>query len=282
VTSAGLLLDGQLISLRDLIAIPPASHGGPAWNTLHPDDYAPRTAAVQILTLHSTGGHWPQPILPSAGPPGHARQILEMWAGADHGGGERVHSAAPLVVDFDGTIYCAADIARTAAYHAQLINARSVGIEMCTTPDGGLYQTTIDATARLVELLTWSGVEGAGLLPIPAQMPRGPYRGEPLRRLEFAGRQTDGRDLFGVIAHRDQTARRGRGDAGDAICAALAALGFEGLDYDGGEDLELGRARQAVLVARGERIVVDGLVGAASLVAARRQGFVRWRDVPTL
>jgi hypothetical protein len=278
--SAGLLVDGQLIPLRDLTVIPPANHGGPAWNTLHPDDYAARTAPVQILTLHTTGGHWPQPILPSAGPPGHARQVLEMWAGVDHGGGERVHSGAPIVVDFDGTIYCAADVVRTAAYHAQLINARSVGIEMCTTPEGGLYQATIDATARLVALLTWSGLDGAGVLSIPAQMPRGPYRGSPLRRLEIAGRQTDGRDLVGVIGHRDQTAQRGRGDPGDTIWTALAGLGFEGVDYDGSEDLELGRARQAVLVARGERIGVDGLVGPASLAAARRQGFARWRDVP--
>ncbi|HEY6175146.1 MAG TPA: hypothetical protein VIX73_11900 [Kofleriaceae bacterium] len=47
-------------------------------------------------------------------------------------------------------------------------------------------------------------------------------------------------------------------------------LGFEGLDYEGGEDLELGRARQAVLVARDERIAVDGRVGPESLAAARR------------
>ena len=57
-------------------------------------------------------------------------------------------------------------------------------------------------------------------------------------------------------------------------------LGFEGLDYEGGEDLELGRARQAVLVARDERIAVDGRVGPESLAAARRQEFARWRDVP--
>jgi hypothetical protein len=42
------------------------------------------------------------------------------------------------------------------------------------------------------------------------------------------------------------------GDPGDVIWTALAALGFEGIDYDGGEDLELGKLRQAALVARGE------------------------------
>ncbi len=192
-----------------------------------------------------------------------------------------MHSAAPLVVDFDGTIYCAGDLLRCAAYHATSVNARAVGIEMCTTPRGELYQATLDATVRLLQLLTWSGVPGSGLLPIPAQMPRGPYRGAPLRRLELGGKASDGRDVVGVIGHRDQSSQRGRGDPGDAIWSGLAAVGFEAVDYDSGEDLELGRARQRWLVGWGERLVVDGIVGRVSLAAARRQGWARWRDVPS-
>jgi len=121
-------------------------------------------------------------------------------------------------------------------------------------------------------------------------MPRGPYRGQPLRRLELAGKQTDGRDVLGVIGHRDQTGRRGRGDPGDAIWTRLAALGFEGVDYDGLEDLEVGKRRQAALNAAARKtaaaagiayqlVVVDGIVGPASIAAARRLGFARWRDV---
>jgi hypothetical protein len=63
------------------------------------------------------------------------------------------------------------------------------------------------------------------------------------------------------------------GPIGRPLCdpeARPLTLGFEGLDYEGGEDLELGRARQAVLVARDERIAVDGRVGPESLAAARR------------
>jgi hypothetical protein len=275
VSVPGLLLSGQLVATAGITVVPPASHGGPSWNALHPDDRVPRTRAPSLIVLHTTGGHWPQPILPGAGAPGHARQILEMWSGADRGGGERMHSGAHLVVDFDGTVYCAADLVRCAAHHAQQVNARSVGIEMCTTTRGELYQATIDATARLGELLTSSGAPGSGLLPVPAQMPRGPYRGAPLRRLELEGKQTEGADLVGVIGHRDQTAQRGRGDPGDAIWTALAGLGFEGVDYDGGEDLELGRARQQWLGG----IAVDGIVGRQSLTAARDAGFARWRDI---
>ncbi len=275
----GLLLAGQLVATPGVTVIPPAAFGGPSWNQLHPDDYVARQVPVSLITLHTTGGRDPQPIRPGKGRPGHARQILEMWSGADHRGGELVHSGAPLLVDYDGTAYCAADLVRTAAHHAQRINQRAVGIEMCTLPDGSIYEATLDAAARLVALLTWSGAPGAGLVAIPAQMPRGPYCGRPLLRLELAGVQTDGRVVVGVIGHRDQTARRGRGDPGDAIWSRLAALGFEGVDYDGGEDLEVGKQRQAALNARGERLVIDGIVGPASLAAAQRQGFARWRDV---
>jgi hypothetical protein len=80
---------------------------------------------------------------------------------------------------------------------------------------------------------------------------------------------------------------RGRGDPGDEIWRRLAALGFEGVDYDGGEDLELGRARQLELNAADARkglltwrpLVADGVCGPASIAAMRRHGFKRWRDV---
>ncbi len=291
MTASGLLINGRLVDIPGLRIVPPADHGGPAWNRLDPGDYMARTSPVSIVTLHTTGGNDPQPIRAGAGPSGHARQILDMWSGADHGGGERVHSAAPLVIDYDGIIYCAGDLARTAAYHAQAINGRSIGIEMCTLPDGGIYDATLTAGAGLVAALTWSGAPGSGLFPIPAQMPRGPYRGQPLRRLEVGGVQADGRGLVGVIGHRDQTGNRGRGDPGEEIWRRLAALGFEGLDYDGSEDLELGRARQLALNALDARagntqrpLVVDGIVGPASLAAMRRLlgPTARWRDVPAV
>lgn len=286
--TAGLLINGRLVETPGVTVIPPASFGGPVWNQLNPDDYAARPGGISIIVAHTTGGHWPQPVIPGAGRPGHARQILDMWSGRDGGNGAKEHSGATLVVDFDGDVYCCGDIMRCAAYQAQLINARALGIEMCTRPDGSIYDATLDAAAQLVALLTWSGVPGGALLPVPAQMPRGPYRNAPLRRLETDGKQSDGRGLTGAIGHRNQTARRGHGDPGDAIWQRLVALGFEGVDYDGDEDLHLARARQAWLnkehARRGETwspLVVDGQCGPASLAAAKRLGFARWRDVPT-
>lgn len=284
--TAGLLFDGKLVDVPGVTIVPPASRGGPAWNRLSAEDYRARTAPISLIVLHTTGGHWPQPLLTAPGKPGHARQIFDLWDGADRRGGEREHSGAPIVVDFDGTAYCAADVVRTAAWHAQAVSHRSIGIEMCTERDGAIHEATLVTTVRIICALTHSGFAGSGLLAIPAQMPRGPYRNQPLRRLELNGEQTDGRGLIGVTGHRDQTCRRGYGDPGNEIWKRLADVGFEGVDYDGEEDLHLGRARQARLNAIDAKagntfrpLVVDGVFGPATAATMQRLGFKRWRDV---
>lgn len=283
----GLLIAGKFHPIDGLDIIPPASAGGPGWARLGTDDYRQRGPGdwVRQIVIHTTGGHWPQPIIAGHGPKGHAQQIADMWNGADHGGGQRVHSAAQIVVDFDGSIAGMCDIAYDSAYHAEASNPWSIGIEMSTTPNGSIYQATIDATAILVATLCLSGRAGAGLFPIPFAMPRGPYRGGPIRRMETGAsssgnrHQIGGPDVCGVIGHRDNTSERGRGDPGDAIWSALAALGCEGLDYDGEEDLHLGRVRQQALNQHGEHLATDGVLGPASAAALLRQGFKRWCDV---
>lgn len=281
-----LLIENKLVPVEGINILPPASNGGPPWAQLDPGDYAPRrTPWVRQLVVHSTGGIWPQPVLPGAGKPGHAREIADMWRGADRGGGERVHSAAPLIVDFDGTVVCLCDLFRCAAYHAEASNPWSIGIEMCTTPRGEIYEATLKATAKLVDALCWP------LFPIPRQMPRGPYRGDPIARMEIQARtpgqpldakrtQLGGPTLCGVFGHRDNTSERGAGDPGDAIFRELDAFGFERLDYHTFEDVTAGKERQAALNARGARLLADGQVGPKSLLAAENQGYASWRDVP--
>jgi hypothetical protein len=286
----GLLIGGVLQPAIGLTVIPPSmaggiNYGGPDWATLGPEDYRERpTTAVTQVICHTTGGLWPQNVRPGKGPAGHAKQIADMWRGADHGGGERVHSAAQLIIDFDGTVTCLGDLVRQMAYHAEMSNPYSVGVEASTLPDGSIYEATLVAYVRLLCVLTWSGLPGAGLLPIPAQVHAGPYRGVPLARMETGNgptrHQLGGPDCAGVFGHRDNTSERGRGDPGDEIMTRLVTqVGFEALDYATDEDLAVGKRRQAVLVARGEPIAIDGVFGPRTAAAMQRQGFRRWRDV---
>jgi hypothetical protein len=272
VTTGGLLISGRIVPVPGLTIIPPASHGGPAWARLDRGDCTSRHAWIRQVIVHTTGGHWPQPILADPGPGGEAARYADIWQT------DPVHSAAHLVVDSAGTVACLADLVEITAYHAEASNPWSIGIEMVQGKDGSVHQATIDATARLVAAI-------CDTIGIPEQCPCGPYRGAPLRGMEFVGptgrHQIGGANYVGVFGHRDNTSARGRGDPGDAIWTALAALGFEGIDYDSGKDIEIGKARQAALVARGARLEVNGLVGPSSLAAARQQGFARWRDVPS-
>jgi hypothetical protein len=269
--ATGVVLAGRVVGIPGLNVIPPASHGGPRWAVLDPGDFRPRPALwIRQLIVHSTGGRWPQPIVPGAGPGGEAARLADIW------NSDPVHSAAQIVVDSAGTVTALCDVVRTMAYHAEGSNPWSVGIEMFQRPDGGIYQAAIDATAKLCLAL-------CDALAIPAQLDRRSYTGAPLLRMETgAGLQrhnTGGPDVVGIMGHRDNTGERGRGDPGDAIYAALVAAGAEPLDFASGEDLAVARRRQAALNARGERLTVDGLVGPASIAAARRHGFARWRDV---
>jgi hypothetical protein len=277
----GLPIAGRVVPVAGLTIL---NSNDADWCRLHSDDYRARRAhRPSLIVEHSTGGNWPQRVIPGAGPRGHAEQIARMWSGQDRGGGERIHSGAQILIDYDGMVACLVDLILCAAYHAELANDHSIGIEHCTTPDGSIYQTTIDASVRLHQALCEPERLEDGL-QIPFQIHAAPYRNAPLARCETGSgptrHQIGGPDIVGVIGHRDETSERGCGDPGDAIYAALIAAGAEPLDYAAREDLERGRGRQRYLVGRGEPIAVDGIVGPVSLGAARRQGFRRWRDVP--
>lgn len=281
----GLLIGNKLVDVPGLNIIPPASHGGPPWALLGPDDHRMRpTQWVRQIMLHSTTGNWPQPVKPGAGKPGHAQQVAEMWSGQDRDGGEKVHSGAHIIVDYDGSIACLCDLQYHMAYHAEASNPWSIGIEMSTYADGSIQDATLSSTARLVAALTWSGQPECGLFSIPFQGPRGPYRNRPLRSMETgtgANRhQVGGPLIVGVVGHRDNTSNRGYGDPGNEIWTRLLALGMEGVDYDGNEDAVLAARRQKTLNDKyGAGVAVDGVCGPASLAAMRKAGISRWRDI---
>jgi hypothetical protein len=205
-----------------------------------------------------------------------------MWSGQDRGSGRSFHTGAHVLIDLDGGVHCLCDVVACAAYHAEMANDVSIGVEHCTTPEGDIHQATLDASAALHAALE-------AILDIPHQVHAAPYRGAPLARCEVGEKtpEHDGRtqsrlrDMIGIIQHRDQTSVRGRGDAGDALVAAHLGAGAEPLDYGKYEDITVASARQQFLNRRGGALVVDGLCGPMSLAEARRQGFRRWRDVPS-
>lgn len=269
---SGLLIAGRTVPVPGLNVIPPAPDG-PAWASLEPGDYRLRqTSWVRQVVLHTTKGIWPQPIIPAPGLPGRAQAVADFWRR------DPTHSAAHLVIDLDGSVACLCDLAYVAAYHAEMSNDWSVGIELYQLAGGGIHQATLNAAAVLVPAV-------CDALGIPFQVHGGEYRGRPLPRMEQmrdgARHQLGGPDCVGVFGHRDNTSNRGRGDPGDAVYTALIAAGAEPLDYSTGEDLRVGAARQTWLVQHGAKLTIDGKVGPQSLAAARRKGYTRWRDVPS-
>lgn len=271
--SGGLAIAGRLVPVPGVAVVPPATLGGPAWAKLDARDYRMRrTTWVRQVIPHSVTGDWPQVLVPGPGPGGEAVRYADIWRS------DPTSSAAHLLVDSAGTVVCLCDLAYTCAYHAEGSNDWAVGIEMFVAKDGTIRGATIDATAATIEAICTA-------MSIPFQFHGAHYRDEPLARMEtFENghrRSLGGPDCVGIFGHRDNTRTRGRGDPGDAIYAALAARGAEGLDYATRQDIDVGQVRQRALNERGGRLKIDGLIGPASITEARRQGFASWRNVPS-
>ena len=265
----GLLIDGRLVSVPGVTVVPPTVAGGPLWAQLDPGDYRlRRTPWVRQIVLHTTKGAARQHVIPGHGPGARARAVADFWRG------DPAHSGAHIVIDNDGSVVCLVDLARCCAYHATVSNEWSVGIEIYQEADGGIYEAALTAAVPTVLAICEA-------LGIPSQYVTDRYNGHPLQRLLDGGP-----NVVGIYGHRANTENRGWGDPGDEIFARLDAAGCEPITINDHLDLELGKQRQAALNAidawRGNTyrpLVVDGLVGPASLAAMRRLGFARWRDV---
>lgn len=265
--ATGLLIAGRKVLVPGVEVINSTDAG---WCKLNPGDYrARKTKWVRGIGLHSTGGRWPMPISDELGPGDERERYADIW------NTDPTHSAAHVVVDSRGRAACLADLQYVCAYHMTTANDVAVGIEMAQARDGTVRRVTINTAALICRAI-------CDAMGIPFQFCSTPYANQPTARLVSGGA-----DCCGIYGHRDQSDQRGRGDPGDAIYEALLAAGAEPLDYATGQDLAVGRGRQQWLNAEASRrgetwspLIVDGLVGPASLARAKQLGFRAWRDVP--
>jgi hypothetical protein len=214
-----------------------------------------RTLWIRQVILHTTKGipggndQREQVILPGFGPSCDAGQrCARWWTKSPESAG------AHLVVDHDGAVFCGVDLQIEAAQHARQANDTSIGIEIYQGRDAELYEGQLEVTVRLVDWLTRR-------FGIQRQIPH-QYAG-PIDRLV-----TDVSDVVGVLGHRDLATNRGRGDPGNAIMNRLGLAGYEDLNYEVREDLDIWRRRQ-----RDMRVAKpDGVPGPQTVAKLRELG----------
>lgn len=230
------------------------------------NDGGSRTLPVSLAVLHTTKG------IP--GGSDKREQVIKPGYGPDTKAGERTAtywstdptpSGAHIVVDHNGTAICLADLKTVCAYHAGQydVNLRSVGIEIYQGSDAEMYEGQLDSVRKIVDVIT-------SVFGIQRQIPDRYINNVPVPRLKNLG----GKDLVGVIGHRDISDQRGKGDPGDAIMDVLAKNGYERFDFYNGSDLVAWKSRQAALNMNLKNpLTVDGIPGPKTVDALKAQGY---------
>lgn len=267
-TQGGVLVRGQVVPVPGLTVWNPKN--APDWCKLNPRDYRPRrTTWVRQLVVHTTKGMWPQTIKPGKGPANREQTVAHYWQK------DPAQSAAHLVVGSDGEVACLADLALICAFHAEMSNDWSIGIEIYQEADGSIYQAALDAALKLIAFLS-------ELFEILLQVPSRRYPGSPIARMDVHGSSPGGPDMVGVFGHRDNTDNRGRGDPGDKVFEELrSSYGADALDYDRNEDKVLARRAQLYLNAHYDAgLSEDGVAGPKTYRAMKAHGFARLSQIP--
>lgn len=252
-TTTGLIISGQ----RELVPGLRCSSwlDDPALTLTDEDKRTRKTPWVRGIVLHTTKGipggadHRPQVLLSGLGTPSDAGDKTgRMWST------DGKHAGAHLVVDRDGSVSCLADLRTDAAYHAELVNEVTIGIEIYQGNDAELYDGQLDAVVVLVDWLT-------ARFGIQRQIPPLTQQGV------FARAEQGGTDLVGVYGHRHVSNNRGSGDPGGYVFAKLVAAGYEIFDFAAGADLAAWKTRQAAL-----GLAQDGVPGPATVAALKAAG----------
>lgn len=229
------------------------------------NDGKKRTGPVSLVVVHTTKGipggsdKRPQDIRPGFGPDTDANEkMLRYWSM------DPTPSGTQLGIDHDGVVACFADLADVCAYHAgnSEVNMRSIGIELFQGSNAELYQGQLDVCVKVIDVITAE-------FGIQRQIPDF-YRNRPVPRLDDGG----GKDLVGVVGHRDVSDNRGKGDPGDAIMETLAKNGYERFDMFASKDRDEWKKRQQLLREKsGLEIAIDGIPGTQTRVALTQLGY---------
>lgn len=211
------------------------------------DDCRPRPLGTWIsgICLHTRLG-LPVKVMPGKGPDlGWDKDLPKRFLK------DKTRKAScHVAVDADGSYACLADLIRTITFHAGHVSFNSVGMELYQTPDGIVYESTLESAVILCDALT-------RILRIQRQYPHerkicrrfaSPTIGTTDQsRLAYMEGGARGADFCGVYGHRNATGNRGAGDPGDDIFEHLRAAGYEGWNVDTGADLDTWSLRQKAL-----------------------------------
>lgn len=183
-------------------------------------DVRPRGGSeLRFCVAHTTQGIAISRLEEGAGPDvGRDRFVAEMWRR------DRRAAGAHVVVDFDGSIVCCADLVYEAASHAGHVNGCSWGLEICQRPRSAgalVWEAQAQAAARVIHSVALA-------LNLPRTFALGPL-GTPL--LGFVSDRPAHLDpRVGLWAHSNVSTKRGPGDPGPWVALELRrAHGWEGV-----------------------------------------------------
>lgn len=173
---------------------------------------ARHTRWIQSIVLHNTK-NIPTTIAPGVGPSKNIGEcVVNFWSLDPSPAG------AHLIVDWDATVYCLADLVQDAAYHAGTMNEVSIGIEIFESSQGLVYEVQLDAVVALVKWLCWR-------FRIQHQMPPAMDNSEILRI------KTGGHDCVGVFGHCHNYFAGKAHDPGFDIMKRLLVAGYKEFDF---------------------------------------------------